>query len=389
MKSFLPYTRQTVDDEDIAAVTGVLQSDFLTSGPKVAEFEHALSANVGAQFVVACSSGTAALHLAALALELGPGDRAVVPSITFVATANCVRYTGASVIFADVDPDTGLMEAAHLEEALSMEGPRPKAVFPVHLGGQPCDMSAIREVARANGMMIVEDSCHALGTTADDGSVIGACSHSDMSVFSFHPAKTIAMGEGGAVTTQDPSLAEKMRNFRNHGIVRDTGQLESRTSAAPGYYELQTLGYNYRASDLHCALGASQLSKLDGLVEKRADLVAEYDALLNDLTPLVRPIQRKSTLRTGWHLYQVLIDFGEAGIDREHLMDRLREHGIGTQVHYIPVDSQPYYRKISETPPLPGADSFYGRCLSLPLFAGMNKTDVSRVCTTLKDLLSA
>lgn len=386
----LPYTRQVIDDEDIAAVTSVLRSDFLTSGPIVSKFESALARQCGARHVVACSSGTAALHLTALALGLAPGDAVIVPSITFVATANAARFCGADVIFADIDPETGLLEAAHVAEALARANKPVRAVYPVHLGGQTSDMREIGAIAAEHGLSVVEDACHALGGVVENDSrraVVGDCAYSDMSIFSFHPAKMIAMGEGGAVATNDDDCAQRLRDFCNHGIVRDSGRFRDRPDTAPGYYEQQVLGYNYRASDIHCALGASQLTKLDTFVEKRAALVAAYDAGLGDVAPFVKPVRRKSQKRTGWHLYQILIDFDRAPTQREALMSRLRARGIGTQVHYMPVHRQPYYRETGAQPELPGADQFYRRCLSLPLFAGMTEADVERVVSVLKEEL--
>jgi UDP-4-amino-4,6-dideoxy-N-acetyl-beta-L-altrosamine transaminase len=388
----LPYTRQMIDDADIAAVTSVLRSDFLTSGPMVAAFEEALARHSGARHVVACSSGTAALHLTALALGLMPGEAVIVPSITFVATANAARFCGADVVFADIDPETGLMEAEHVADALKRTDKNVRAVYPVHLGGQTCDMKEIGTLAADHDLSVVEDACHALGTVAEiDGRriVVGDCTYSDMSIFSFHPAKTIAMGEGGAVATNDDAYAERLRDFCNHGIVRDADRFKDRPDTAPGYYEQQMLGYNYRASDLHCALGASQMTKLDTFVATRAALVAAYDAALGGLAPLLTPVRRKNLEQTGWHLYQVLIDFDRAPVQREALMDRLRARGVGTQVHYMPVHCQPYYRETGTQPDLPGADRFYRRCLSLPLFAGMTEQDVERVVSVLKDELTS
>jgi UDP-4-amino-4,6-dideoxy-N-acetyl-beta-L-altrosamine transaminase len=381
MNRFLPYTRQTIEDADIAAVAAVLRSDFLTTGPAVTAFENALAHRVGAAHAIACANGTAALHLAALALGLGPGDTAIVPAVTFVATANCARYAGADVVFADVDPDTGLMRPEDLRAAIGRAGPGAKAVLPVHLGGQPCDMAAIGAIARDAGSSVIEDAAHAIGTIQADGTPVGACGESAMTIFSFHPAKTIAMGEGGAVTTNDAATAERLRLFCAHGIVRAPDH-------PPGYYEMRELGFNYRLSDIHCALGLSQLERLDALVAKRTDLVAAYDREIARLAPIVKHVRRPPGGTTGWHLYQALIDFDAAGKARTEVMIRLREAGIGTQVHYIPVHRQPYYAARGAQPDLPGAEAFYDRCLSLPLFAGMSEDDVVRVVGTLETLLS-
>ncbi len=381
MNWFLPYTRQTIEEDDIAAVSAVLRSDFLTTGPAVTAFEEALAERVGATHAIACANGTAALHLAALALGLGRGDKVIVPAITFVATANCARYVGADVVFTDVDPDTGLMGAEDFQDALSRAGDGAKAVFPVHIGGQPCAMGEISVIARNANLSTVEDAAHAIGTTHADGSVAGNCRNSDMTIFSFHPAKTLAMGEGGIVTTNDAALAERLRLFCGHGIVREANH-------PPGYYEMKELGFNYRLSDIHSALGLSQLGRLDRLVERRAQLVALYDREVARLAPVVRPVTRIPTGATGWHLYQVLIDFDQANKSRSGVMNDLREAGIGTQVHYIPVHRQPYYAALDAQPALPGADAFYARCLSLPLYVGMEDEDAVRVVAALENILS-
>ena len=354
----------------------------------------------GAGFAVSCSSGTAALHLAALALGLGEGDKVIVPTITFLATANAVRYTGAEVVFADVDGDTGLMGPGHLEEALRRGGDSIKAVFPVHLGGQSPDMPALAALARKHGLAIVEDASHAIGAGYSqpngDTSCVGACDDSDIAVFSFHPVKTIAMGEGGALTTADKALADWLRLLRNHGMTRDAGAFvqhdmafDGNGDANPWYYEMYAPGFNYRASDIHCALGLSQLGKLDKFVERRRALAAHYDELLAPFSPMLRPMTRMPGGHPAWHLYQVLIDFDGSALSRADVMRGLLKQGIGTQVHYIPVHRQPYYRQRYGQHTLSGADNFYERCLSLPLFPGMADEDVSRVVDSLSRVLKA
>jgi UDP-4-amino-4,6-dideoxy-N-acetyl-beta-L-altrosamine transaminase len=392
---FLPYARQLIEDDDIAAVSAVLRGDWLTTGPAVPRFEAALAARTKAPFAVACANGTAALHLAALALGLGPGDAVVVPTVTFLATANAARFVGAEVVFADVDPDSGLLTAATLAEALARNNGREiRAVFPVHLNGQSCDMAEIAALARRAGCKIVEDACHALGTAyggrGDDAALVGECRHAELAAFSFHAVKAIAMGEGGAVTARDPALAERVARFRSHGMVREGDRIENASlaraadgSANPWYYEMPEIGYNYRATDIQCALGLSQLAKLDRFAAARRDLVAAYDAALAPLAPLVRPIARRADCAPVWHLYAVLIDFERAGADRATVMRRLAERGIGTQVHYIPVHKQPYYRRRYGDLALPGADRYYARCLSLPFFAAMTQDDARRVAAAL------
>ena len=380
----------------MAAVAAVLRGDFLTTGPAVARFEEALADRVGAAFAVSCSSGTAALHLAALALGLGPDDRVVVPTLTFLATANAARYAGAEVVFADVDPDSGLMTPDTFAEALERAGGA-AAVFPVHLNGQCTDMAAIAEVAARERLKIVEDAAHALGASEawNGGSApVGACKHSDLAVFSFHPVKTITMGEGGAVTSNDARYRERLARFRNHGIVRDSaamanGELafDRHGAANPWYYEMPEPGFNYRASDIHCALGLSQLKKLDSFVARRRALAALYDSALEPLGPLVRPVARAATGTPAWHLYTVLIDFESLRVTRAELMARLKDDGIGTQVHYLPVHLQPYYARRYGACDLPGARRYYERVLSLPLFPAMSDSDVERVAGALSRAL--
>jgi UDP-4-amino-4,6-dideoxy-N-acetyl-beta-L-altrosamine transaminase len=391
---FLPYGRQVLDEEDIAAVTAVLRGDWLTTGPMVEKFEGGLAAKVGARFAVACSSGTAALHLATLAAGLKNGERAVVPSLTFLATANAVRYADAEVIFADVDSETGLLRAVDVEVAIDGARGLVSAVLPVHLAGQCVDMPAIAAIAKARGLAIIEDACHALGSTyTADGETIsvGSCRHSDMAVFSFHPVKAITTGEGGAVTTNDLRLYKKLKLLRSHGMTRNPAEFENPelAFAADGgpnswYYEMPEVGFNYRASDINCALGLSQLGKLDRFVERRRALVATYDRLLAPLAPAILPPERAPNCNTAWHLYAPRIQFREIGIEREALMNRLRSVGIGTQVHYIPVHLQPYYRRRHGEQQLPGAMHYYRATLSLPLFPEMTDDDVLRVVNALR-----
>ncbi len=396
--SFLPYGRQSIDDDDVAAVVAVLRGDWLTTGPTVERFERAFAEAVGARYAVACSSGTAGLHLAALALGLGAEDRVVVPSMTFMATATMVNQTGAEVIFADVDPDTGLLDDKGLSAALADSQPETiKAVFPVHLAGQCAPMGMVADAARERGLAVVEDACHAIGATYDvagETSPVGACRHSDMAVFSLHPVKTVAMGEGGVVTTNDESRYERLRLMRSHGITRDGAGFENRHmafakdgAANPWYHEMAEPGLNYRASDIHCALGLSQLNKLRRFVDQRAALSACYDRLLAPLAPSLRPITRVPGCRPAWHLYVALIDFEAIGLERAAVMARLKEAAIGTQVHYIPVHRQPYYQHRYGAQALPGADRYYARCLSLPLFATMTEDHVVRVVAALRKIL--
>ncbi|WP_420349338.1 UDP-4-amino-4,6-dideoxy-N-acetyl-beta-L-altrosamine transaminase [Pelagibius sp.] len=391
----LPYGRQLIEEDDIAAVVEVLRSDFLTTGPAIAAFETALCEATGARHAVACANGTAALHIAALALGLGPGDIAIVPSITFLATANAVRLAGAEVVFADCDPDSGLMEAEHLAEALARAGGPVKAAFPVHLAGQCGDLAAIRDLAHRHDVAVIDDAAHAIGSRyrlrSGETGTIGDGRLSRMTTFSFHPVKTIAMGEGGAVTTSDDALAQRLRQLRSHGMTRDFAEVHRHDMAYDGagrpnpwYYEMPEIGLNYRVTDIQCALGHSQLRKLDRFVARRRALAARYDRLLEDLTPVLRPLTQSQHCQAAWHLYAVLIDFEAAGLTRADLVNRLREDGIGTQVHYNPVHRQPYYQRRYGETELPGSERYYARTLSLPLFAAMADEDVDRVVAALK-----
>ncbi|HEY1632752.1 MAG TPA: UDP-4-amino-4,6-dideoxy-N-acetyl-beta-L-altrosamine transaminase [Rhizomicrobium sp.] len=395
-QTFLPYGRQVIEEDDIAAVAEAMRGDLLTTGPYVARFEAALCKTVSAKHAAVCANGTAALHMAGRALDLGPGTKVIVPSITFLATASAPHMNGADIIFADVDPETGLMGPEHLEAAIARSG-RADAVFNVHLNGQCGALEDIRDVARLAGLRIVDDACHAIGTgyVAKDGSVtqIGANVFSDLSVFSFHPVKSIAMGEGGAVTANDPELAKRLVLARNHGMVRDPAQFQNEDAfdmdgeANPWYYELHEPQFNWRANDIQCALGCSQLGKLGRFVARRRALAAQYDSLFAPYAPLIRPLARTRAALPAWHLYVVRIDFARAGISRAKVMRALAERGIGTQVHYVPVHRQPYYAKRFETPILPGADRYYARCLSLPLSAAMTVDDAARVAEALASVL--
>lgn len=375
----IPYGRQTIDEDDIGAVVDVLRQDFLTTGPNVKAFEDALSELTTASEVISCSNATTALHLASHALGLGPGDAAIVPTVTFLATANAIRYTGADVIFCDVDPDTGLMTSAHLKDALSRNTDRNvKAVYPVHLTGQCVDLKEIREVADQHGLKIVADSCHAIGGEVN-GYPVGACKYEDITTFSFHPVKTIATGEGGCLITNDEGIATYVRKMRSHGMQPNPDE-------GPWAYEMNELGYNYRITDIQCALGLSQLKKLPAFAERRRALVEQYDRLLDGMPhlTLVKTLPQSDAVR---HLYSVLIDFEAAGISRAALMQALKSKGVGTQVHYIPVHTQPYYRDLYGNISLPGSEKYYSRTLSLPLYPALTDQDVETVAECLKEIL--
>jgi len=381
---FLPYGRQTIEDDDVAAVTAALRADFLTTGPTVEAFEQAFKEKVGAGHAVAAANGTATLHLAMLALEVGEGDVCIAPSVTFLATANCARYVGAEVVFADVDPHSGLMTPDTLAEALKRaEGRRVRAVLPVHLRGDVCDLPGLKALAEGIGAVLVEDAPHALGSTgAFDGVAhpVGDGAFSSFASFSFHPVKTLATGEGGMLTTNDSALAARARSLRGHGMVRPSG-------AEPWVYEMPELGFNYRIPDVLCALGISQLAKLDRFVGRRKALTALYVDKLAALAPVVRLAESPAWSDPALHLLTVLIDFEAAGTTRRSVVEALKAKGIGAQVHYIPVHHQPYYHARYGPLDLPGADAWYARCLTLPLYPGMADGDVDRVVEALAGAL--
>lgn len=388
----LPYGLHLIEEDDIAAVTAALRDELLAQGPRVAAFETALAAKVGAAHAVAASSGTAALHMALISLDVGPGDLVVVPAVTFLSTATAALFCGAEVVFADVDPETGLMTASTLEEAFARAG-WTKAVLPVHLSGRMCDMPAIESMARANGTAVVEDACHALGSVDAAGAQAGACTHSDAAVFSFHPVKTIATGEGGMVTLNNPEHDARLRRLRNHGVTREAalmseaGSFDAGGAANPWAYEQLELGFNYRMNEVEAALGLSQLGKLDRFVDRRRSLAARYDRLLARFGQRVRPVPSPPGQTFSPHLYTVLIDFDGMGVDRAALMTALVERGVGTQVHYIPLYRQPFFKARYGEMRLDGAEAYYARCLALPLFPAMSEAHVDQVVLALAEVL--
>lgn len=390
----LHYGRQLVDEDDIAAVVEVLKSDFLTQGPVVERFERAIAKRVGAAHVVAFANATAALHGAASVCGVGPGDVGITQAITFCASANVFHYCGGGVAFCDIDPDTVGCDPRSLAATIDREesaGRRVKAVVPVHMGGLSTNGKAIREVAGSR--FIIEDASHALGASDDDGQPVGCCAYADISVFSFHPVKPVTSGEGGVAATNDAALAERLRRFRNHGIEKTADHFrfaeaeDGTTDVGPWYYEQQELGYNYRLSDLHAALGLSQMGKLDTFVRRRRELAARYDAAFqefNQVTPLQADMAWRE--RSSHHLYLVAIDFSAVGISRCDVMRALQADGIWTQVHYIPVYRHPYYRARYDLSfaDFPNAERYYANALTLPLHPGMTEEDVDHVVAALR-----
>ena len=387
---FLGYGRQLIEDDDIAAVVAALKSEHLAHGPRVEAFERAMAASCQVREAVACSSGTAALQLALAALDVGPGDLCVVPAITFLSTATAARLLGAEVRFADVDADTGLMTPATLAAALAQGGPV-KAVLPVHLAGRLCETDALAGLARGAGAVVVEDACHAIGGTDAKGRPVGACASTDAACFSFHPVKTIAAGEGGAVALNDPERAERMRRLRNHGVTREAAamtqpvSLDARGLPEPWAYEMQELGFNFRMDEMSAALGLSQLAKLERFAAVRRRLAKTYDAALAPLAPRVRPTPAPEACGApSRHLYTILLDDPALAARRGQVMRSLGACGIGSQVHYIPLYRQPYFRERYGEMRLPGAEAYFARVLALPLHAGMAEGDVARVVEALR-----
>lgn len=380
----IPYGRQDIQQEDIDAVVAVLQSDFLTQGPRVPAFEAALSQAGGADHAVAVNSATSALHIACAALDLGPGDWLWTSPITFVASANCARYCGASVDFADIDPATGNLCPDRLEMKLQRAdkaGTLPKIIVPVHLAGLSCDMERIGTLARRYGVYVIEDASHAIGGQYQ-GTPVGACSHSDMTVFSFHPVKIVTAGEGGAVLTQDPNIVERLKRLRSHGITRDPDAM-TQDPDGPWYYQQIELGWNYRMTDIQAALGVAQMMRLNDYVRKRNHLAERYDRLLQEL-PLMLPGRVPDTL-SAFHLYIVRV----AAERHRTVFEGLRARGIGVNLHYIPVHLQPYYRELGfSMGDLPEAERYYAEAISLPLFPTMTEVAQDEVVAALNAELS-
>jgi len=378
--TLLPYGRQSIDESDIEAVVQVLRSDWLTTGPRVAEFEEAFAAFVDAKYAVSFSSGTAALHGAAFAAGLQAGDQAITTPLTFAATANCILYQGATPVFADVESDT--LNIAPEQVALRIS-PRTKAILPVDFAGHPTDLNQILRLADRHGLVIIEDACHALGAEYKHRRV-GSLAH--MTVFSFHPVKHVTTGEGGMVTTNNPRYAETLRQFRNHGIDSDA---RARHAAGQWHYAMVMLGFNYRLSDIACALGNQQLSKLEANLARRREIAATYATAFRDVTGLRLPAVRPDA-DPAWHLYPIRLNLEKLSATREQVFQALRAENIGVNVHYVPVHLHPYYRgrfgyKDGE---FPVAEGDYERLISLPIFHGMSEGDVEDVIAAVRRVLT-
>lgn len=376
----IPYGCQCIDDADIAAVVEALRSEWLTTGPKVPEFEEAFADFVGAKHAVAVSNGTAALHAAMHAIDIGPGDEVIVPPMTFAATANCVVYQGGKPVFVDVDSGTLLIDPDRIEEKIT---PNTKAIIAVDYAGQPCNYERLRAIATKHDLRLVADGCHALGAEYK-GRRVGALA--DMTAFSFHPVKHITTGEGGMITTDNPNLAERMRMFRNHGISTDHRQREEQGSWR---YEMVDLGYNYRITDFQCALGVSQLNKLPKWLARRQEIARIYDAAF-EAFPYVKPLSVSKDVFHAYHLYVVRIMDTEPSKNRKAVFKRLRERGIGVNVHYLPVHLHPFYKKRFHTDAglCPVAEQAYDHILSLPMFPKLKSHEQEYIIKTIKDIWS-
>jgi perosamine synthetase len=375
----IPYGRQWIDEADIQAVIDVLRSDWLTTGPKVPEFEQAVADYVGARYAVAVNSGTAALHAAMNAIGLGPGDEVILPPMTFVATANCIVYQGAIPVFADVEPDTLLINPDEVQSKITE---RTKAIIAVDYAGQPCNYNALRKIAERHGLALVADACHSIGAQLNARNV-GTLA--DLSVFSFHPVKHITTGEGGMVVTDSVKFAEKMRRFRNHGITSDHHQ---RRSQGSWFYEMVDLGYNYRITDFQCALGKSQLDKLPGWIKRRRQIALLYDEAFAEI-PAINPLEVKPDAYHTYHLYVCQIDSTKLNIDRGVIFKKLHAEGIGVNVHYVPVHLHRFYRNCFATKPglCPAAEAAYERLISLPMFPEMTEQDINVVISSFEKIL--
>ena len=370
----IPYGKQTIDQDDIQAVVDVLKSDFLTTGPKIAEFEQTVADYVGAKYAVAISNGTSALHAACFAAGIGPGDEVITTPLTFAASANCVLYCGGTPVFADVDPKTYNIDPEDIRRKIT---DRTKAIIAVHLAGQPCDMDAIHSIAHEYGLIVIEDGAHALGSVYK-GKKVGSLS--DMTTFSFHPVKPITTGEGGMIVTDNEEFYKKMALFRSHGITRDDSMMTR--NDGPWFYQQFDLGYNYSITDIQCALGCSQMKKLDRFLARRKEIVARYNEAFADCDNIITPYQLSDT-ESGWHLYIVQVK----NCDRRQVFEAMREKGIGVNVHYIPVYMHPYYQEHGyENVHCANAEEIYSHIISLPLYPGLTSEQQDYVIDTLKSL---
>lgn len=384
--NLLNYGTQNISRKDIDQVIKVLNSSHITTGPLIKKFEKKLSSKLGKTFVTSCSSGTAALHLACLVLGIKKDDFVIIPSITFLATANSASFCGANVFFCDVSRHNGLMEPEHLEQAIKNCPKKPKAVFVVHLAGQPVNLYEISKITRKYRIEIIEDGCHALGTTYSDKNgnhKIGDCYYSKFTTFSFHSIKNITTGEGGCVTTKSERNYKTLNCLRSHGMIRENN---SKSQNKPWFYKMDILGYNYRLTDFQAALGVNQIERLDKFKKHREKLKKKYDYLLEHYKPLILPIKKVKNCSPCWHLYSVLIDFKKIKKSKSEVMYQLKNKGIGSQVHYIPIHTQPYYKNKRQQS-LQGSEHYYLKTLSLPLHTKLEERDIEYVIKELIKIL--
>ncbi|MCG8572051.1 MAG: UDP-4-amino-4,6-dideoxy-N-acetyl-beta-L-altrosamine transaminase [Spirochaetes bacterium] len=381
---FLSYGKQWIDNEDITEVEKVLKSPFLTQGPKVTEFEKALCNYTGANYCVVVSNGTAALHLAVAALDIEKNKKGITSPITFAASSNCMIYNNVNPLFVDINPKTYNLDYSKLEE---IDDPEVKLIIPVHFAGQPCNMDQITKIANNKNWFIIEDASHAIGSKYKDGSMVGSNKYSDMTTFSFHPVKTITTGEGGAITTNDKELYKKLIILRNHGITKN--KLEHNTNPETWYYEMQKLGFNYRLTDIQCALGISQLKKLNMFIKRRREIVKKYNNDFKDEKFITIPFEERGYC-SAFHLYVLQFDFSKLNKNRNEMMNILKKKNIGTQVHYIPVHIHPYYQKKFgfKLGDFPCAEKYYEQALSIPLYPKMNNEEVQYVIDNILSLVS-
>ena len=377
------YGHQYIDDDDIQAVVSVLKSDYLTQGPAVEQFEQEICRITGAKYCVAVSNATAGLHIAVVALDLGHEAEGITTPNTFLASANCMVYNDVRPVFADIDSVSYNIDPTEIERHIT---DRTRLLLPVHFAGLPCEMDRISAIAKKHKLHVIEDAAHAIGSQYADGSYVGSCKYSDMTVFSFHPVKAITTGEGGAVTTNDEDLYKKLMMLRSHGVTKDEKLLTK--NPGPWYYEMQSLGFNYRMTDMQAALGCSQLRKLGFFKKRRREIVTMYNSAFAGMKYLKTPIEPEG-VSSCFHLYAVQIQFSALGKSRARVMAELREQGIGTQVHYIPVHTQPYYKETFgyKDGDYPKAEKYYEQELSLPLYPGMSDDDVDKVINTVKEVI--
>jgi len=392
MNDFISYGKHWIDEEDIKAVVETLRSDFLTQGPKVKEFEEKICAYTGAKYCVVVSNGTAALQLAVTSLQIEKDKEGITSPNTFIASSNCMIYNGVESVFADIDDKTYCIDPKKIEEKITENT---RLIIPVHFAGQPCDMQQIYQIANSeprfmsHKLFIIEDASHAIGSKYVDGTKVGNCKYSDITTFSFHPVKTITSGEGGAITTNNKELYKMILLLRNHGITKDNSKFSIQHSklGEPWYHEMQILGYNYRLSDMHSSLGISQLKKLDKFIKRRREIVHKYNKSFKNIDWLTTPYE-KPNVYSAFHLYVPKFDFNKLGKSRKQVMKELKSKKIGTQVHYIPVHTQPYYKdKFGyKWGNFPIAEDYYQHALSIPLYPKMSNNNADYVIKSIVEL---